>query len=51
MVFYSPGPVLIDSFELPTIYGEEHADLQTMTLQGHDLAIPSAWQLSLTAPG
>lgn len=31
--------MLIDCFELPTIYGEEHADLQTMTLQGHDLAI------------
>ena len=39
LVFYSPGPTLIGSVELPNPNGEEHSDLQSMTVQGPDLGI------------
>jgi hypothetical protein len=52
MVFYSPGPVLIDSFELPTIYGEEHAERAGLYVPRRPETSPQfpSWQLSLTAP-
>lgn len=39
LVFYSPGPTLIGSVQLPTNYNEMHANVQTITAQGRDLNI------------
>lgn len=39
VLFYAPGGTLIGDVDLSTVYSDEHADVQTMTVQGSDLAI------------
>jgi hypothetical protein len=39
LLFHAPGRKLSGSIDLPTNYDEEHAGVQTMTVQGRDLTI------------
>lgn len=39
VLFYSSGPQLIGDLDLSTVFSDEHADVQTMTVHGQDLVI------------